>query len=93
MYLNCSDECLIPVHLKMVHKGEIKRFARICLPHLSDLKNKLEPTETMKKDPNIYLRKFMRATHKQRLKRLKTQRRVARQKGLVCITYTYLKKN
>ncbi|KAK5642718.1 hypothetical protein RI129_008885 [Pyrocoelia pectoralis] len=72
---------LIPVRLKLVNKGTIKQFARICLPKPHDLIKNSLPCEPLKEDLNQTVRKEKRDAHRQLLKKLRRERIKARREG------------
>lgn len=90
--LNALDEnCLIPVSISLNGRGNVKKFAIICLPKKQDIhqngKNRAnfthKPifTEPIAKDANETKRKQLRLNHLQLLKRLRRQRvRIKRKK-------------
>lgn len=83
--LKLSNDCLIPVRLKMLKKGKAREFSIICLPKGKDLQ--LEPKEPIKIDENQEIRKELRDAHKMLLKQLNRRRKHAKTEGKVGISY------
>ncbi|KAJ8924560.1 hypothetical protein NQ315_000709 [Exocentrus adspersus] len=77
--IDCVDNCLVPVSIKLSQKGLSNKFAIICLPQEGDLKK--EPSEENCLDKNEKLRKELRRNHKTLLKRLRRRRIRAKRKG------------
>lgn len=78
-----GSSCLVPVYIKLVTKGSLKRHALICLPELRDLaviKTLFEPHH---QDPNESIRKDKRSEHKKLLKKLKHKRNKLKKKNVL----------
>ncbi|XP_028170834.1 ribonucleases P/MRP protein subunit POP1 [Ostrinia furnacalis] len=65
------SSCLVPIYLKMVNKGNLKRNALICLPEKLDVSNVNSLFEPHHEDSNEVLRKKKRKEHKANIRRLK----------------------
>ncbi|GLV46410.1 POP1 ribonuclease P/MRP subunit [Carabus blaptoides fortunei] len=81
--VNFADNCLVPVALSLLKRGNMKKFSIICLPEECDLKNKNEPVEPLHKDENQTIRKDLRVAHQKLLKRLRKRRVRAKATGKV----------
>lgn len=74
---------IVPVKLKIQHKGCPKQFSIICLPKAGDLER--EPIEPQCEDVNQMKRKQLRREHKKLLQTLKKRRKRAKNQGKVSI--------
>lgn len=79
--INFKQNCILPVKLKIEHKGCPKQFSLICLPKVGDLTQ--EPAEPNQCDINQIKRKQLRKEHKKLLQTLRRRRRRAKRNGKV----------
>lgn len=83
--MDFSHNYIVPVKLKIEHKGCPRQFSIICLPKAEDLKH--EPIEPKKLDVNQIQRKQLRKEHKKLLDALKRRRKRAKKEGKVCMCF------
>ncbi|CAB3259993.1 unnamed protein product [Arctia plantaginis] len=77
------QSCLIPVHLKLASKGNLKNHAVICMPEPGDFAAIKTLFEPLHEDPNEKTRKKKRSEHKQLVKKLKRKRMKLKKKNLL----------
>ncbi|XP_050351530.1 ribonucleases P/MRP protein subunit POP1 [Nymphalis io] len=78
-----SDACLVPVYIQMLGRGNLTKYATICLPLIKDITANQELMEPHHEDPNTKLRKQKRIEHKKLLKQRRRMRIKLRKKQIV----------
>ncbi|CAG9829158.1 unnamed protein product [Diabrotica balteata] len=79
--IQLEENCLVPVQITSMKRGNCRSFSVICLPHEEDLAK--EPKEPKCKDVYAEERKSLRRDHKQLLKRLRKRRIREKKKGKI----------
>ncbi|XP_026762889.2 ribonucleases P/MRP protein subunit POP1 [Galleria mellonella] len=82
--IECAEECLVAVYIRIANKGFLKKHALICLPENGDSTNNML-VEPRHDDQNEKLRKEKRLEHKTNMKRLRRKRIKLKKKATTAI--------